>query len=663
MKTIKNIISLSIASLLAITLFSSCERNQEVTPEAEPESIFDLDIPEGFMFETTQTASLNFSALNHNGEAFDNLRWQVFTKSPEEGGQLITEGVSDNSGSFSASLSMPIAKDSLYVGTNFGGIAGEMMAVENGSLNYSYQQQKLVPVNKTKGLKSTSFVTKMTFDNDLQGFMAYRDNGELSALHSSHPETPLESGPFGSTDGFMWGYDTEGGLRAFEAPEEFHGNIYGNYIAYDYYVGNTAEPQSMQANTGDIRITDGNKVLSVDFMASMPHQVNGGWQTLYIKLDESATQGTGWRIGGMNTFTTGSGNKTLGKNPATAQEIQTILQNVTRVLIAPEGQNGSYYGNGYGPEFIGVDNVGIYESLDEITILEQGDDPSDTDGDGVADELDAYPDDAERAFDNYSPGEDSYATLAFEDLWPSKGDYDFNDLVVDYRFNQITNAENEVVDLEATFVVQAIGAGFQNGFAFILPVSNASIESVEGQVLESGYLEMNNNGTESGPANAVIPVFENAYDIINSGGSFVNTIADQAYTEPEEITVTIHFTEPLGSEALGTAPYNPFIIANSERGYEVHLPGQEPSSLADESVFGTAFDNTNPDEDKYYQSEGNLPWAIHIPISFDYPYEQISIEKAHLKFAQWAMSGGTEFPDWYEDNQGYRDESKIYQKP
>jgi LruC domain-containing protein len=93
------------------------------------------------------------------------------------------------------------------------------------------------------------------------------------------------------------------------------------------------------------------------------------------------------------------------------------------------------------------------------------------------------------------------------------------------------------------------------------------------------------------------------------------------------------------------------------------LPGQEPSSLADESVFGTAFDNTNPDEDKYYQSEGNLPWAIHIPISFDYPYEQISIEKAHLKFAQWAMSGGTEFPDWYEDNQGYRDESKIYQKP
>ncbi|HKK10313.1 MAG TPA: LruC domain-containing protein, partial [Bacteroidales bacterium] len=562
MKAIKSTIQYSIVMFLAVFLFSSCERNEQINPNQEPESIFDLDIPEGFLFETTQNTNLNLKALDQNGETFDNLRWQVFTKSPEEGGRLITEGISDNSGDFSAFLSMPIAKDSLYVGTNFGGIAGEMMAVENGSLNYSYQQQKLVPVNKTKGLKNTSFITKMTFDDDLQGFMAYRDNNELSAQHSSHPETPLESGPFGSTDGFMWGYDTQGGLRSFEAPAEFHGNIYGNYIAYDYYVGNTAEPQSMQANTGDIRITDGNKVLSVDFMASMPHQVNGGWQTLYIKLDETATQGSGWRIGGMNTFTTGSGNQTLGNNAATAQEIQTILQNVTRVLIAPEGQNGSYYGNGYGPEFIGVDNVGIYESLDEVTILEQGDDPSDSDGDGVSDELDAYPDDAERAFDNYSPGEDSYATLAFEDLWPEKGDYDFNDLVVDYRFNQVTNAENKVVDLKATFVVQAIGAGFQNGFALQLPVSPSAIQSVEGQVLESGYLTMSENGTESGPTKAVIPVFENSYDIINSGGSFVNTIAGQAYIEPEEITITVNFTNPQSPEALGTAPYNPFIIAN-----------------------------------------------------------------------------------------------------
>jgi hypothetical protein len=33
-------------------------------------------------------------------------------------------------------------------------------------------------------------------------------------------------------------------------------------------------------------------------------------------------------------------------------------------------------------------------------------------------------------------------TLAFEDLWPSTGDYDFNDLVVDYDFKIIKTIKN-----------------------------------------------------------------------------------------------------------------------------------------------------------------------------------------------------------------------------
>ncbi len=33
------------------------------------------------------------------------------------------------------------------------------------------------------------------------------------------------------------------------------------------------------------------------------------------------------------------------------------------------------------------------------------------------------------------PSEQFTGTLAYEDLWPGKGDYDFNDLVVDYDFD------------------------------------------------------------------------------------------------------------------------------------------------------------------------------------------------------------------------------------
>ncbi|MEO6150835.1 MAG: LruC domain-containing protein, partial [Mucilaginibacter sp.] len=57
----------------------------------------------------------------------------------------------------------------------------------------------------------------------------------------------------------------------------------------------------------------------------------------------------------------------------------------------------------------------------------------DQDGDGVNDDQDEYPKDPERAYTSYFPSKDAYAQVAFEDNWPAKGDYDLNDLVIDYR--------------------------------------------------------------------------------------------------------------------------------------------------------------------------------------------------------------------------------------
>src|SRR5690606_10531952 len=87
----------------------------------------------------------------------------------------------------------------------------------------------------------------------------------------------------------------------------------------------------------------------------------------------------------------------------------------------------------------------------------------DKDGDGVADLEDAYPNDPFKSFNNFFPAK-GFATLMFEDLWPGIGDYDFNDLVVDYRINRITDSKNEVVEAVIELNTRAIGAGFKNGF-------------------------------------------------------------------------------------------------------------------------------------------------------------------------------------------------------
>ncbi|WP_295461384.1 LruC domain-containing protein, partial [uncultured Thiodictyon sp.] len=57
----------------------------------------------------------------------------------------------------------------------------------------------------------------------------------------------------------------------------------------------------------------------------------------------------------------------------------------------------------------------------------------DSDGDGIPDALDAFPQDPTRAARRFYPSATGFGSLAFEDLWPKKGDFDMNDLVVAYR--------------------------------------------------------------------------------------------------------------------------------------------------------------------------------------------------------------------------------------
>ncbi|MBP6609766.1 MAG: LruC domain-containing protein [Paludibacter sp.] len=296
------------------------------------------------------------------------------------------------------------------------------------------------------------------------------------------------------------------------------------------------------------------------------------------------------------------------------------------------------------------------------TDIKKIDTPTDTDRDGVSDSRDEYPDDAERAFNNYYPSKNNVGTLAFEDLWPNKGDYDFNDLVIDYNYNQITNAQNNIVEVNAALTVRAVGASLRNGFALQFNTEPNNVKSITGQQLPNAFFQLNANGTEKNQTKAVVPVFEDPYKVLKYTGSIVNTVVGGAYAEPQTINLKVVFNTPISLSSFGTPPYNPFIVINEERGKEVHLPGGEPTSLVDKSLFGTADDNTNLATQKYYMSDKYLPWAINIPTQFAYPAEKQDITKAYLVFNNWAKSQGFNYMDWYQDKSGYRDNSKIFIK-
>jgi len=274
----------------------------------------------------------------------------------------------------------------------------------------------------------------------------------------------------------------------------------------------------------------------------------------------------------------------------------------------------------------------------------------DEDGDGTSDIFDEFPTDPTRAFNNHYPAENQYSCLAFEDLWPARGDYDFNDLVLDYQFNPITNSANEVIQLDISVRLKAIGASFHNAFAVELPIAQEKIASVSGQNISNQFLQLRANGTESNQSNAVIFVFEDAYDVlIHPGiGSGINTEPDAPYVEPAVLNISIAFTEGIPTSQLAPPPYNPFIVVDGQRTVEIHLPDQTPTSLADVSLFGTGDDDSDMGQGKYYVSDDNLPWALNVPVEFEYPAEKKLITQTYLHFDQWAVSRGSSFLDWYE---------------
>ncbi|MCH8486185.1 MAG: LruC domain-containing protein [Candidatus Cyclonatronum sp.] len=281
----------------------------------------------------------------------------------------------------------------------------------------------------------------------------------------------------------------------------------------------------------------------------------------------------------------------------------------------------------------------------------------DSDGDGVPDDEDAYPDDPLRAFNNYFPAANTYATVAFEDLWPGLGDYDMNDLVIDYKLNEVTNAANEVKDMIFDIRVRATGASVSSGVGVMLPVPPSAVQSVTGQEIGSGIVTLNPNGTEAGQSNAVI-IF--ADDATRTLGRYQNTVNPDRHVPYHEFTVTITFENAVDRSVLGTSPFNIFSFRVLERGREVHLPGMPPTDLADAELFGTNDDNTNVAAGRFYKSHENLNWAIHVSESIPYPLEGVDLTNAYLNFRNWAESGGESSIDWYLDLIGNREESLLY---
>jgi LruC domain-containing protein len=203
------------------------------------------------------------------------------------------------------------------------------------------------------------------------------------------------------------------------------------------------------------------------------------------------------------------------------------------------------------------------------------------------------------------------------------------------------NAQGLAVQLDFLINTKSNRAGYTNGFGIeIESLLPNQIESVSGNILTRNYINENSNGTESGQNKAVIIMFDDSNSMLNN-----------------EHTVSVKFNEPIDTNVLGAAPFNPFIIINETREKEVHLAYKNRTTLASNnfSVSG----GVNNDEDGNFISNNGFPWAINIVHDFKVPKERTAINEAYNFFNTWAVSGGLQYKDWYKDSAGYRNTENI----
>lgn len=678
--------------IIAIATLSSCNRDDENNNlSSEEKTIEDLVVDGNFDWATTTDAHFKITALDNQDNPIEGAKMNIYTKTPNEGGTLIVSGVTNENGVYEINYQVPAYYDSLFVLSNFVGLVDKTVVyLSNGSFDLVLGGKSIVEVQtkekSTDGTKQTEDAEFNYLGNyDIYGYPYYlepvNDAVEQNFLKDINRTLPDGYALFETHPEYMEdNYDHN--INIIETCDVWitfvsEGAGYKNVLCYYTYPTNQApvSPDDIEklyvifpnvsANGSGGRLSPGNKVYLGRFDANTTISwalMADGWINGNYWLPGIVTKGN-WQIYSSKEFNPPS-------SASLKQHTVLIKDNVReRILLGIEDIRRDNYDCDHDfNDAIFYVTANPYQAIDGtvLPVIDYDDDTeNDTDGDGTPDTVDNYPEDPDKAFNNYFFTKGNFGSLVFEDLWPNKGDYDFNDAVIDYNFNQITNTANDVVEIEATYILRAHGAGYENGFGIELPVAPEKIESVTGTHLTESYINNNANGTENGQDKAVVIIWDNAYTLLpqNYSAIGVNTTVEIPFTAPDTLNVLIKLNDAVSMAELGLPPFNPFIIVDGNRGVEIHLSDHTPTTLADLSLLGTGDDNSIPAEGRYYKTDKNLPWGINIIERFDYPYEKAEITTAHLKFAEWAESAGQLYPDWYKDLSSYRDNANIYQIP
>jgi LruC domain-containing protein len=258
------------------------------------------------------------------------------------------------------------------------------------------------------------------------------------------------------------------------------------------------------------------------------------------------------------------------------------------------------------------------------------------------------------------PSSNTWATLAFEDNWPLVGDYDMNDLVVNYRLSSY-DVEGTLMRVKIEGQVVAIGASYHNGFAFRLPGLLRSEVDTNRLIFKINGVEQNISPLEEGKDEAIFIIADDLWDFVTSGETCKYYRTEEGCGSNIQMTFSIEIPleANVNKDNVANFPYDPFIFSSEgqERNYllgeapgrrfEVHLKNQAPTEAFQSNFLGRGDDASDAENGEYFINANGMPWAINIPYEWEHPLEYMDIKYAYPDFHSFVTSSGGLNVDWF----------------
>ena len=235
------------------------------------------------------------------------------------------------------------------------------------------------------------------------------------------------------------------------------------------------------------------------------------------------------------------------------------------------------------------------------------------------------------------------SVYAFEDLWPEKGDYDMNDVVLEVKdvkeFWKKSNEKNYKI-FKQSFEMTT----YQN---YVTKTSGLAVTLDTKTNPSSIAMKKVDPKSPNDTVDVTFTKEGNVYFLTEDVKGEINS------------TYILELTYNNGiSDMTKLAAVKPFIFRNEDdnKRWEVHIPFEAPTAKMNTSYFGTKDDRSVPEEGKYFVRDSDYPFAFFLAgVTIDSfkntillrKNEKAPISQLYPEFLLWSTSKGEQNPDWY----------------